>query len=157
MLDWAQNNKKLQGTDTLKRLEGKLPISIRQRAMTTNQFLELCKTGSVQEISAALESVTNVNARNVNCTTALMWAAEECKSEVISILLKAGADVNSVDKDGMTALMMAAGEGMSEVISMLLRAGADINAKDKNGNTALDVALSEGNEAVVKLLKAAMK
>ncbi|MCR5347791.1 MAG: ankyrin repeat domain-containing protein [Fretibacterium sp.] len=131
-------------------------------AMSDENFLSLCRGGSLQEIQAALQEGADVNAKSSDGRTALMIAVQFNQNiEVLSLLLKAGADINEKNEKGWTALMLAAAwNPNAEAVSLLLKAGADANAKDKNGRTALfyaqDYAQLWGNENVIKTLEAAV-
>ena len=80
---------------------------------------------------------TDVNARDSNGKTVLMYAAWSAHPNVVKLLLAQRADVNAKDNVGRTALMCAAQEGRLETVELLLTKGADINLRDKDGITAL--------------------
>jgi len=84
--------------------------------------------------------------------SALMFAARNGHTEIISSLLAAGLNVNSVDKDGATALMMCSERGHVEAARQLLFGGANVNASAKNGTTALMKAAENGNTEILRLL-----
>ena len=84
--------------------------------------------------------------------TALIYAANEGLTKVVSLLLKAGANPNIKDDDGVTALKRAALKGYTEIVSLLLKAGANPNIKVKNGVTALIDAAYNNHIDVVKEL-----
>ena len=106
-------------------------------------FLELCKTGTLQEIENAIKAGANINAKGEvendeydykNTYTALMLAVEYNKNaDVIRTLINAGANVNEVGSNYETALTRAAASGNTEGIAILLNAGAYVNAR-----TAID-------------------
>ena len=76
---------------------------------------------------ALIEGGADVNARDVNGMTPMMYAAHynDCP-DVITILKNAGADVNARDENGWTALMFAADYNNNpDVIMTLLEAGAN--------------------------------
>ena len=80
-------------------------------AMTINDeaFLELCESGTLQEIEDAIKSGADVNARTRNGTTALMFAATGSNPEIITMLLKNGADANLENRNGRRAIDYAKG------------------------------------------------
>jgi ankyrin repeat protein len=71
-----------------------------------------------------LANGADVNAKNDNGKTALMYAAEDDHFKLAYVLLANGADVNARDNDGETALMKT--PDYSLVIQVLLANGADI-------------------------------
>jgi len=123
-------------------------------------ILELAKTGSLQDIQAALQQGADVNAMDAGGETPLMYAAENNQPpEVIAELLNAGANVNARDSAGVTPLMYAAGYCKScEVIAVLLTAGADPYARDDAFLTPLMYA-TENNQApeILTVLRGATK
>ena len=112
-------------------------------------------------VALLLKVGADVNIRNKDGLTILMYAALYGYHEIVHILLAAGADVNRQDKNGETALMSAAFFGRNKIISLLLAAGADINMQDKDGHTALWHAnapvFGNNDEAVHLLLEAGAK
>lgn len=94
---------------------------------------------SYEQVTALIHEGANVNARDENNWTPLMWAVRfNNKSKVIRVLIEAKADINAKNEGGATALMLAAIYNTNpEVIKTLIDAGADINAKSKDGWTAL--------------------
>ena len=95
----------------------------------------------------------DVNDRNEEGMTALMFAAENNSPEVVLVLLDAGADANAKDEQDMTALMRAVAKKSSkEIIVMLLDAGADANAKDKENVTALMFAVENNSPEIAQVL-----
>jgi ankyrin repeat protein len=132
-----------------------------------SDFFELVKTGTPQDVQAAIVQGANVNARDKstdenwqdkNDKTPLMYAAGYNQNpEVITALLKAGANIKAQDLVGRTALICAAmGNPNPEVITTLLKAGANIKAQDVVGMTSLMYAAAHNQnpEVVSTLLKA---
>ena len=117
-------------------------------AEATDLF-DLAKTGTPQDVQAAIKAGANINARDVDGMTPLMAAAGyNPNPEVIKVLLNAAGpnggsyeELKARDKVGMTPLMYAASRNENpEVITTLWRAAADPKAKDSAGKTAFDYA-----------------
>ena len=97
----------------------------------------------------------DVNARDNNGSTPLMYAAESGNPDAVSVLIKAGADVNAQNNDGWAPLIYAAESGNPDAVSVLIKAGADVNARNVYEQTPLIYAAKSGNpDAVSVLIKA---
>jgi uncharacterized protein len=104
-------------------------------------------------VRALLGTRVDVNAAQVDGTTALHWAAYHDDAETAGLLLRAGAHVNAVNRYGLPPLAVACSSGSGAVVTLLLAAGADANATMKSGETALMMAARSGSlEAVGALL-----
>ncbi len=119
----------------------------------TREFLTLCKTGSAQEITAALQAGANANMKDSDGITALMWCARYNTPEAVEVLLNVGANVNAMDRDRSTPLIWSTGNKADKtVLGVLLRAGANPNAKDRNGTTVLMHAAERMSSEAIWLL-----
>ena len=98
-----------------------LLISIPTIAQDINsQLIEAAKKGDTVSIKTLLDAGADVNAKNGNGFTALMWAAGRGHTEIAQALLDAGADVNAKGNDGQTALMAATQAGHPQIAQALL-------------------------------------
>ncbi|XP_059168282.1 putative ankyrin repeat protein RF_0381 [Physella acuta] len=84
--------------------------------------------------------------------TALMYAAQKDKVDVLNLLIEHGADVNKQNNRQFTALHFAALYGKDDNIDALIQAGADVNIKMNLGYSAVQLAAHEGYESIVKKL-----
>jgi ankyrin repeat protein len=96
----------------------------------------------------------DVNAAQVDGTTALHWAAYHDDTETVALLVQAGANVNAVNRYGVPPLAQACTNGNSGVVKLLLEAGADANATLKGGESVLMLAARSGDVEAVKALLA---
>lgn len=97
----------------------------------------------------------DVNMRQADGATALLWAAQWDDTATADLLIAAGADVKAVNDFGISPLYMAATNGSAAMIARLLKAGADANAAVPTGETALmSAALTGRPDAVTALLNA---
>lgn len=97
----------------------------------------------------------DVNTRQPDGATALLWAAQWDDGETADLLIAAGADVTAVNDFGVSPLHMAATNGSAAMIARLLKAGANPNTALPNGETALmSAALTGRSDAVNVLLNA---
>lgn len=108
--------------------------------------------GSVNKVTAFLESGVNINAQDEYGFSPMHAAASYGHVALLEYLLTNGADVNLRDLDGDTPLLICEDQASFE---MLERHGADINAtnNDNGGLAEKAVGLAEeGNEAMVTFL-----
>jgi uncharacterized protein len=84
-------------------------------------------------VKALLTQGADVNAKDRNGMTALMWAAPGG----VALLLKGGADVRARDNFGRTALTYAAFREYASTARALLDRGAEVDARDNYGITPL--------------------
>ena len=94
----------------------------------------------------------DVNATQVDGTTALHWAVHYDDAETAALLVKAGANVNAANRYGVPPLALACTNGNAAVVRLLLEAGADANATMKGGETVLMMAARSGSVDAVKAL-----
>jgi hypothetical protein len=71
-----------------------------------------------------VQAGANVNVRDGNNATPVIWAADKCGPSVIQALVDAGADVNARANGGGTALMLAEVLGKADNAAILRKAGA---------------------------------
>jgi len=83
----------------------------------------------------------NFNAKDKNGQTALIWAAQNGKTDIVEALIKYGADVDVQDKLGNTALFYAS----EPIFNLLLNKRANMNIQNKDDQTALMWALNSEN------------
>jgi ankyrin repeat protein len=101
-----------------------------------------------------LETGADVNAAQVDGTTALHWAAYHDDAETVALLVRAGANVNAVNRYGVPALTQASTNGNAAIVKLLLEAGAEANATLKGGESVLMLAARSGGVEAVKALLA---
>ena len=121
-IDYASENANLINTDVYQQLlaatnagtvgnlnAANTPEQARQSAATSDEyFLQLCESGTAQEVEAAIKDGANVNAKDENGETALMYAARSNRNpEVVSVLLENGANASIKDNQGRNAVDFA--------------------------------------------------
>ncbi|MDE0102479.1 MAG: ankyrin repeat domain-containing protein [Bryobacterales bacterium] len=101
-----------------------------------------------------LKTGVDVNAAQLDGTTALHWAAYHDDAEMVELLVRAGANVNAVNRYGASALAEACTNGNAAIVKLLLESGGNANTQMKGGETVLMLAARSGNAATVKALLA---
>ena len=105
------------------------------------------------KIRQLLGQNADVNAAQVDGTTALTWAARANDPELVDLLLAAGANARAQNLDGATALYEASVSGNAAIVKSLLKAGADVNGTFlSTGETALMEASRTGSIQAIQVL-----
>ncbi len=110
----------------------------------------------IAEMTKLLEG-GEVDAKDFEGRTAIMWAARYGYVELVKALIEAGANIDIGDVDGNTPLMRASYNGHVNVVRILINAGVDISTKDNDGNTALMLASKYKRTNVVNILNNALE
>jgi cytohesin len=107
--------------------------------------------GDVDAVRGLLKQKADVNVREADGSTPLLWAVHQTNAGLVMLLIDAGADVNAANRYGITPLVEASRLGSTPIIDSLLKAGANPNVKLPDGETPLMSASGAGNLAAVKL------
>jgi ankyrin repeat protein len=109
--------------------------------------------GDHEAVRTAISRKADVNAPQVDGTTALHWAAERDDLAMADLLIKAGARAAARTREGVTPLQLAAVNGSASMIDRLLKSGADANAPlTTAGDTALMMAARTGKTEALRVL-----
>jgi ankyrin repeat protein len=107
------------------------------------------------KVRALLKQKVDVNAAQVDGTTALEWAVRNDNLETAELLLHAGADPREANRYGVVPMTLACTNGSAAMIRLLLKAGVDANAPGEGGELPIMTAARSGNAEAVKALLAA--
>jgi ankyrin repeat protein len=116
------------------------------------ELVVAARAGDQESVRSLLSSGADVDSRDREGSTALMFAALRGDEKMVEALLAAGADPNLRDANGETALLLGAGRSV-EIVRALLAAGADPDLADGEGQTALLVAAERHPETVRLLIE----
>jgi ankyrin repeat protein len=105
-------------------------------------------------LRALIGGHADVNAPQIDGTTALHWAAWQDDLESADALLRAGANPKAANRYGVTPLNLACTNGSGPMVELLLSSGADGNAALPGGETPLMTAARTGKVEAVKALLA---
>lgn len=114
-------------------------------------LIKAVSKGDVNAVERMVAKGADVNARDKDGITALMWASTLGHTDIVKFLIAKGADVNAKTPNDDTALIFAATSRYIDIVRILIDHGADVNAADKTGRTALMMAGRQ--EDIVVLLK----
>src|SRR5215510_1987448 len=86
-------------------------------------------------VRSLLQKKVDVNAPQLDGTTALHWAVRADDLEIADLLIRAGANLAAVNREGVIPMQLAALNGSAIMIEKLIKAGANPNAPlSKFGN-----------------------
>ena len=107
------------------------------RSLTPLMMPILDSVGSVQLL---IEAGANVNYKNRNGLTPLLWHAYSGRLKCVKALIEAGADVNAANNRRKTALMFSVSRNDNKIgliiVQALLNKGANINILHDSGRNA---------------------
>ncbi|KAJ2990388.1 hypothetical protein NUW58_g2975 [Xylaria curta] len=106
-------------------------------------------------LSSVLEQLANdfdVDLQDSSCATAIHYAAQNGKTQAMSLLLKKGAARNRCNNKGQTPLALSAKSGYRCAVEALLDVGADALLEDFEGWTPLHWAIIGSHNDVVEAL-----
>ena len=108
----------------------------------------------IEEISKVIakHDMAEINFQDQNGFTALHYAIQDNKYEIVKKLLDCGADFEIPDKYGNTAIIRAVASfrGDGRIIELLLSKGADFNKKNNYGISAIDHARNVANYNIIQ-------
>jgi uncharacterized protein len=121
-----------------------------KRALLIGLFLDK----NYAELRNSISRGADVNEREGNGSTLLMYAAMQSDLEVAKLAVHAGAIVDCQDEGGFSALHFACQNYCLEIIDLLLKHRANTELVDSYGNTPLMRAVSHsaGRGGAIKLL-----
>ncbi|KAF5977752.1 hypothetical protein FCOIX_6349 [Fusarium coicis] len=117
-------------------------------------LLSASKYGHIHVVRVLLEARhTNLNIKDREGWTPLMWAINYRHNRIVKILLEHKADVNTRDKTGITPLHFATRYGQFEIAKLILQTGcADVNLPDLAGWTPLHQAARWKQDDIAQLI-----
>lgn len=122
-----------------------------QEVQTLSEAVRRADTAAVQRMIAQR---VDVNRREADGSTPLLWATYVGNSEAVTLLLKAGADPNTANINGVTPLYQASARGDAVIVGRLLKAGAKVNTPVQLGETPLLAAAMTDSIETVRMLLA---
>jgi uncharacterized protein len=123
-------------------------------AAAAGKLVDAVKNSDKVSTRALLAQNADVNAPELDGTTALHWAVRRDDVETTKLLLSKGANAKAANRYGITPISVACENGNAAIIEALLQAGADANTVFGEGETALMTAARTGKLDAVKVLLA---
>ncbi len=118
-----------------------------------SNLIEVARIGDYLAVDTYLRGGTEVNCRDKDGLTPLVWAAIQGHEEVVKLLLERGADLEAKNHNGDTALMWASVMGHKDVVNFMLDRGANADlGEPKSEVTALMAAAAKGHADVAQVL-----
>ncbi|KAI8146528.1 hypothetical protein BJV82DRAFT_576084 [Fennellomyces sp. T-0311] len=125
-----------------------------KRSKLTQLFCRAASTGDVAKVSQLLKSHRDwidIDARDEDGTTPLIYAACFGKVDIAQALLEAGAKTDVQDSYGWSALMWATNNNHEGLVKVLLESGASSQTKSAKGRTVFDF-VNTDNQKIVEIL-----
>ena len=117
-------------------------------------IFSIIQTGKLDDLNSYIKTGGDVNTKDTNGRTLLIWAAMVRDADFVKLLIDSKADVN-LTQNGLSALMAATAAEKLQNVNLLIDAHANINTQNSQGYTALIIASSIGNAELVSLLLSA--
>lgn len=113
------------------------------------------KAADVATVRTLVERKADVNATEVDGTSALHWAVRGGDAATVQLLIRAGARVDAANRYGVTPLSLAARTGRGDLVGLLLTSGANVKTAEATlpeGQTLVMLAAQTGSVDAVKRL-----
>jgi len=126
------------------------------RANLNEDLLDAVIGNDNQKASELILGGADVNVRQPDGWTPLLFAVFDKNFTLARILIEKGADINAQDsRAGISVLMRAVDRGDVEFIKYLIEKRVNVNARQRAGNTALSYARSGRRGDIIQILQAA--
>ena len=122
-------------------------------ADVNDDLLSAAQSGDVAAVTEAISNGANVNHKTLLDESALIYAIDECQTDVVRLLIEQNANIEVITKLRQTPLIKAAAEDCAEIVELLLKEGAVVNRSDpKNEYNALFKAVEYDRLKITELL-----
>lgn len=116
-------------------------------------LFEAVKTNDEKSVDSLLAVKTDINVKDANGFTPIMYAIGESETAFDRLFNYDGVDLNATDDNMRTPIFHAIGKNDQYAFNKLVRnADVDLNARDLNGDTPLFYAMEKDNEYAFKVL-----
>lgn len=111
--------------------------------------------GRLGTVRSLLDRGADINEKDENGITPLMWATCANERMIVRLLIERGADIHQKNKYLYNALILAVSDNQVEIVSLLLEKGARLDERGEDGLTALEQAEKRNYTTIVNMLKEA--
>src|ERR1041385_9037021 len=130
-----------------------LAVSYAVAAPPKSDIADAAMHGDKAAVRSLIQKKADVNAPQVDGTTALHWAVQADDMELVDLLIRNGAKVSVATVAGATPLQLGVVNSSAALLDRLVAAGADPNAPlTRSGDTALMMASRTGKVDPVRVL-----
>ncbi len=105
--------------------------------MYNMDLINAARNGNETRVRFLLENEADVDIRETDGMTALMWSSYNGYSGIVRILLDVGADVDIQNENGWAAIHCASRFGHTYIVELLLNHGANVDIQDIYNWTSL--------------------
>ena len=116
-------------------------------------FFRAARDGLIDVLKEA--SKKEVNAKDQDGMTPVLWAAFEGRLETLRLLVGKGGDPDKADQFGNTALHLCAAKGHMQCVDFLVKFGVNLFALDIDHHSAQDLAAINNRDEILRYLDAA--
>ena len=128
-------------------------VSVAALGAAGSDVADAAMAGDREAVRTLLQAGADVDAPQIDGTTALHWAVRRDDLDTAGLLIRAGADVTAANRTGSTPMQLATLNGNAAMVERLLDAGADVDAPlNPDGDTALMMAARTGRPDAIRLL-----
>ncbi len=117
-----------------------------------DSLIDAVKAGNLPAVQKSIQQHADPNAAGADGTTALHWAVQKQRLDILRALIAAGANVNAKNNFGVTPLAFSLTNGNSAISVQLLKAGADPKVPVPEAGTPLLAAARAGDPDVIGAL-----
>ncbi len=128
-------------------------LSVVDTAAASSELADAAMRRNTDAVRSLLQRKADVDAPQIDGTTALHWAVRWDDLETAEMLIRAGANVSAANRAGATPMQLAALNGNAAMVDRLIKAGADANMpQTPYGDTPLMLASRTGRTDAITVL-----
>lgn len=116
------------------------------------QLFLAIKENRLDACKRLINAGADVNARDVNGSGSIHYAARKGNIPIANLLLEKGANINAINNQEMNPLEIAAEKGKTSMVKSLLKNGADFKHQDPLDRDALTFAIQAEKTKTVKII-----